>query len=499
MKRLLFTAILVLVLLAGSSAPAYASLPGARAFATAERTTSWAVQELIEGSSVAAEEGWLVVHLKGGPYRIGFQNGYLTAASAHEAIEDFYGPPGQFRAYVDRVARLCIWPYVPLQYQKELRGIADGMHAAGYLQDKLWDVVALNALMDGPAYQMLLPPGDATSRAEAAKLAARLKTKGGCSAFIATGDATADGRPVMGHDTWFPYALIHTMNIMYYVDPTRGYEFTYQSFGGSIWSGLDWYENSAGLLMTETTLADSTYSLPGVPVFVRARKVAQYAATVDRAVDILMTGNNGVYSNEWLIGDATGTIASLQLGDKAYDLNTTRNGFFGSSNFVWGPNARAEQIAAGVEPQPYDPAAICYARYIRWGQLRDQYYGEIDAAVGMTMLSDTFDSYLNMEWPGIRCICGEPEFPTPDLPEWDLGPTMTPSGAFDGKVCTEAMALDGLQSWACWGRGSGHHFDASAWLEANPWWPGEWGPMGVFGLMDFSAQSTDRWVLLGDD
>ena len=502
MKRLLLVAVLALVLLAGSLGTAYA---GPTDFAPYQNPpqvpppSSPAVQAYLEGSSVTAEAGWIVVHLQGSPYEIGFQNGYLTAQSADYTMQNIYGPPGKFRSYVQKVARY-IWPLVPAEYQQELKGIADGMHAAGYKQDSLWDVVALNALMDGPCYAELLPPNDPTSAAAAAAVvAARTKFGGSCSAFIATGDATADGRPVMGHDTWLPYAWCFTMNVMYYVDPDAGYDFTYQSCGGLIWSGMDWYENSAGLLMTETTLADSTYTPTGTPVFVRARQVAQYAATVGQAVSILRTDNNGAYSNEWLIGDASGRIASLQLGDKAYDLNTTRNGFFGSSNFVWGPNARAEQIAAGVEAEPYDPAAVSYARYLRWGQLRDRYWGRIDARIGRTMLSDTYDSFVGAELPDARCLCGEPEYFTPGLLDWDLGVVLTPVGAFDGKVCTERMARNGLQSWACWGRGSGDHFDAAAFLDANPTWAGDWGPLGVFGLLTYSAQSTDSWVLLKDD
>ena len=501
MKRLLLVVMLAVVLLAGSLGTAYAASTDFAPYLVPPQVpaaTSPEVQTYLEGSSVTSEDGWIIVHLKGSPYQVGFQNGYLTAQSADYTIRNFYGEPGQFRRrWVDRVARAYIWPLVPAEYKQELQGIADGMKAAGYPQDHLWDVVGLNAWFDGPPYAMLLPPNDPMS-AVAADLLEESKTRGGCSAFIATGDATADGRPVMGHNSWTPYSMVFTMNVMYYVDPSKGYDFTYQSFGGSIWSGVDWYENKAGLMFTETTLADSTYTLTGTPVFVRARKAAQYAATVGQAVKILLTNNNGVYSNEWLIGDASGKIASLQLGDKASDLTTTRNGFFGSSNFTWGPNVRAEQIAAGVEPRPYDPASICYARYVRWGQLRDQYYGEIDAAIGRAMISDTYDSYLNEEHPGLRCLCGEPEYDTPYLPDRDIGNVYDPNGAFDGKVATEAMVLSGLSSWACWGRGSGDHFDAAEWLEANPWWPDEWGPFALFALMTYSAQSTDQWVRLGD-
>ncbi len=453
---------------------------------------------LLKPASVSATDGWIVVHLAGGPYRMGFQNGYLTAQSSHYSILTDFGAPGsRARVQADRVARRFVWARVPQQYRQELIGIADGMHAAGYRKDTLWDVVAANAWADLDCYSELLPAGETPARA-AVREAARQAHLGGCSAFIASGDATVDGQPVMGHDTWTPYASAFTNDIMYYVHPSRGYDFMFQSTGGQIWSGEDWYENSAGLLLTETTLADSTYTPKGLPVFVRAREAAQYDSTVHAAIHTLVHLNNGAYSNEWLIGDRAGTIASLQLGDKVYDLNVTRNGFFGSSNFDWGARTRKEEAAAdaGWAPDPYRKVYVDYARYVRWGQLRDQYYGQVDAQVGMTMESDTYDTYLGRQLADARDLCGEPEHATPGLLDWDSW-VLEPEGAIDGKVCTEAMALGGLSTWACWGHGSGDHFDASAYLAAHPGWAAANGPLAVFGLATFSAQTVDRWTTLG--
>ncbi len=445
-----------------------------------------AIAALLQGSSVTGHDGWIVASLRGSPYQIGFQNGYLTAQSADYGIAYDVGAIGTpYRRLCDKVAQNYVWPLVPAEYQQELRGIADGMHAAGYTQDTLWDVVAANAWADEPCYAQLLPKTTSTSGA----VTIATRKPGGCSAFIATGDATVDGRPVMGHDTWDYYDGCITYNVMFYVHPTKGYDFSYQSCGGQIWSGEDWYENSAGLLLSETTLADTIYTPTGIPVFVRARQAAQYAATVAQAVDTLVNGNNGAYSNEWLIGDSKGTIASLQLGGKVYDLNTTRNGFFGSCNFDWGPKTRAEE---GKIADPYKPAVVDYARYIRWGQLKAKYYGRIDANVAMTMESDTYDTYLGMDRPDARGLCGEPEYGTPGLLSWDSW-VLEPEGATDGKVTTEAMALHGLSSWACLGHGSGDHFDAAAYLAGHPGWASSHGAFSLFLLQTFSALSTDRW------
>ena len=449
------------------------------------------VRSLLHGSHLTTAHGWIVVRLRGTPYRIGFQNGFLTAQSTHYCIRDDLGAPGShFRAESEKIAKI-VWRKVPREYQLEMRGIADGLYAAGYTSDTLWDVVAANDWADQDCYAELLPGGSAKASPARAAESGRW-ARGGCSAFIASGTATSDGMPVMGHSTWEDYEDVFMNNVMFYVHPSRGFDFCYQSTGGQIWSGEDWYENSAGLLLTETTLEDTRYNPKGTPVFVRAREAAQYDRTVKQCVHTLLDHNNGAYSNEWLIGDASGTIASLQLGCHAHDLHVTRNGFFGSSNFDWGAKTRAEE---GSLADSYQPAGVDYARYLRWGELKTQYYGSIDAAVGRTMEADTYDSYLGKILPDARTICGEPEHATPDLRYTDKW-ALAPCGATDAKVCTEAMARHGLRMWARWGHASGDAFKAGVFLKHYPTWAADNGRFAVFGLRTFAAETPRPWTLV---
>jgi hypothetical protein len=450
------------------------------------------VRELLRGSRLTNSQGWIVASLSGSPYKVGFQNGFLTAQSTHYSIRALLGPRHTaYRTRSRRVARV-VWSRIPNEYRLELTGIADGLHTAGYGRDTLWDVVAANDWADQSCYGRLLRGGARAVTPPRTSLRHK-GAKGGCSAFIASGTATADGMPVMGHNTWAEYQSSFQNNVLFYVHPSRGHAFCYQSAGGQIWSGEDWYENSAGLLLTETTLMDTSYKPQGMPVFVRAREAAQYASTVQQCISILRTGNNGAYSNEWLMGDSTGTIASLQLGCNKYDLHVTRNGFFGSSNFDWGANTRSEE---GDLADPYQPAVVDYARYLRWGQLAAQYDGAIDAAVGRIMESDTYDSYLGEQRADARCICGEPEHDTPGLLPWDLW-VFKGWGAMDAKVATEAMATHGLQVSARWGHPSGDTLDAAAWMRDHPIWRKKNGSFEQFGLRTFAKQTPNEWTLVG--
>ena len=183
---------------------------------------------------------------------------------------------------------------------------------------------------------------------------------------------------------------------------------------------------------------------------------------------------------------ATGT------GDlNAYDLHATRSGFYGSSNYDWGKATRAEE---GTKADPPATANDDYARYLRWHQLRAWYFGRIDATVGKRMEADTYDTYLKRICPDVRTICGEPENGWAGAPysgSYD-------GGAYDGKVCSEDMVLDGLQVWARWGRPNGDTFSAVKFLAANRTWAADHGALAVFGLKTFAAQTPNPWVLLHD-
>ena len=77
-----------------------------------------------------------------------------------------------------------------------------------------------------------------------------------------------------------------------------------QSYPGGIESGTDWYQNDLGVVLTETTINQSPFNINGTPIAYRARHAIQYGDDIDKVVESLSTKNNGLYTNEWLLGDA---------------------------------------------------------------------------------------------------------------------------------------------------------------------------------------------------
>ena len=191
---------------------------------------SRAVKQLLRGGGgPTARDGWIVARLAGSPYRIGFQNGYYTAQSADYWMRLFDGEPGgKGSKILARIARDYMWHKVPTRYRRELLGIRDGMRAAGYPAG-LWRLVAANGWADVMCYAKLLPTGSRGFADPSASF-----RRGGCSAFIASGDATGQTTGPSPRARLDAGPAVLPYNVMYHVHPDKGYDLSYQSAGEQI-------------------------------------------------------------------------------------------------------------------------------------------------------------------------------------------------------------------------------------------------------------------------
>src|SRR5260370_5756669 len=147
--------------------------------------------------------------------------------------------------------------------------------------------------------------------------------------------------------------------------PASGYHFVMDGLPGLIHSGDDFGLNSAGIVITETTItAFHGFDNNGVPEFVRARKAMQYSASIDDVARIFKEGNNGGYANDWLIADTRkGEIASLELGLKNGTMDRKTDGYLVGANFPLYPKMAAEETKFSAE----DPGVSANVRGRRWG------------------------------------------------------------------------------------------------------------------------------------
>ena len=77
-----------------------------------------------------------------------------------------------------------------------------------------------------------------------------------CSAFVATGSYTKDGKVVIGHNNWTSYLDGERWTIIFDIAPADGHRILMDGFPGLIHSGDDFGINSAGIMITETTISE---------------------------------------------------------------------------------------------------------------------------------------------------------------------------------------------------------------------------------------------------
>ncbi len=285
----------------------------------------------LRGSHRSEKDGWIYVHLEGSPEEIGFQHGALLS----NEIADFlrvikpYLEKSSKRdwAFYREVSEKMLWPGIDAEYRQEIDGIVAGLQSKGVKADR-WDLVALNANQELPYYYV--PWLD---KKEGKKPVTH--APGNCSAFIATGSFTKDGRIVMGHNAWTNYVVGTRWNIVFDINPQQGFRMIMDGLPGVITSDDDFGINSHGILVTETTITQfEGWDPAGKPEFVRARKALQYSKSIDDFVRIMLDGNNGGYANDWLVGDnKTGEIALFELGLKNHTVYRSKDGCFVGSNF----------------------------------------------------------------------------------------------------------------------------------------------------------------------
>jgi hypothetical protein len=404
--------------------------------------------------------GWVFVHLDGPPAVLGFQHGYLLSAEIQEVLRVFrtFSTHQTKRdwAFYRQTAEQMLWPKIDVEYQQEIDGIVAGLAARGVQADR-WDVVALNSIEDVPEYyvpwldsQQGKPP--------------TTKAPGNCSAFVATGGHTKDGRPVIGHNNWTNYATGSRWNVVFDITPEKGHRILMDGLPGVIVSDDDFGINSDGIMITETTITGFRGFDPnGVPEFVRARRAMQYSSSIDDYVRIMLDRNNGAYANDWLLADnKTGEIARFELGLKEHSLERTTNGYFVGANFPVGEKLIKAETNFDAAKRDSSPNA----RRARWEQLMAQHKGQIDVELAKALEADKYDVIEKKDGPTERSLCGTNDTSARGIPEWDW-PPYYPGGTVQAKV-TDATLAGRMEIWTAMGHPCAPDFKAADFLGAHP-------------------------------
>jgi hypothetical protein len=384
------------------------------------------------------QAGWIVLHIEGKPYDRGYQHGYLMASEISAYLRCFAAmqspiAPGDGWKNTRKLINALFLRRYKQEYLEEMKGIAEGASAAGArFDDRPIDLVDIAGLNCWPEIDTLESALEATPTGLEGIRFLKQQPRSmpepkemHCSAFAATGPATADGKIVFGHITMFGLYPAISYNVWLDIKPEKGHRVLMQSFPAGIQSAMDYYFNDAGLLVCETTITQTRFDIEGMTLASRIRECLQYADNIDQAVEILKESNNGLYTNEWLLGDIkTNEIAMFELGTHKTKLyRSSKNEWFGGTEgFYWGCNntkdlqVRLETIP-GVNGRPANVVWRPTDRDKTWQQLYGEHKGKIDVAFGKLA------------------------FTTPPLAAYH---------SLDAKFTTTDLAKD-LKSWALFG------------------------------------------------
>jgi len=410
------------------------------------------------GSSRSEQKGWIQVRLEGSPREIGYQHGWHLAREIADALKltrfTMTRDGKRDWEFFRNTARGIFWPRVPLEYREELEGIVAGMKARGVQTDTL-DLVVHNAQIEFGYYTDWL-------ERKVGKLTGS-PAPDRCSAFVATGSMTKNGRVVIGHNNWSSFLEGARWNIIFDIRPGSGHRMLMDGFPGFIHSGDDFGVNSAGLVITETTITGfHGFDPKGVPEFVRARKAMQYASTLDEFASLMKEGNNGGYANTWLVADVKrNEIGRLELGLQHVTWEKKTDGYFVGANFPIDEKLTAEE----TDFDPKNGGLSANARRVRWEQLMSEWKGRIDLEAGKRFLADHHDAFEGKaDAPSERTLCGHNEVSSRGMLPWQE--PFAPAGAVQGKIADAEMAAR-MEMEAVMGHPCGTPFNAAAHLQRH--------------------------------
>jgi len=388
-------------------------------------------------------QGWIYLHIEGKPYERGYQHGYLLADEIvdhitrwsniiHNSAKNLKKPvdfdSSEYQQMSNDWWESCrsaikkiYWDRTPEEYQNEMKGIAEGVKAKGgkvlgrdvdYI-----DILTLNQMYEYMTRldyrskgfhpikdllnigKILRPTGlSVDEKKYLNNFNSEVIEPHHCNAFIATGDATTNGQMVASQSVryggwWFPYYVAQRWNVIIDIVPEEGHRLTMASGPGFIWSNENYYQNEKGIVILETTLPQGLWNNKGYSMVIRTRRAIQYSDTLDKAIEYLKEGNDGLWTGGYLLGDTkTGEIARFELALYHSQIWRTFDGYLWIANNPENKGVRIEANGLGLTGVILKLRGISYYSYYtrryfdaprdtKFRELGEQYYGEIDIEV----------------------------------------------------------------------------------------------------------------------
>ena len=376
------------------------------------------------------KNGWKYISIRGKPKERGYAYGYLCGDDFKEIQKmlkflmfESYGLPWEtfIEKINDSLHDKTVEKYPELY--EEMVGIKDGCNAAG-CKTTIEEIIAWNFYCSIPYWYSSVSDNRAGKEGGA---------KDRCSAFMAVGDWTEDGKIVMAHNSFADFVDGQWAKVILDIKPEKGHRIMMQTSPCWIWSGTDVFITSKGIMGTETTIGGFQPYENNDPIGYRIRTAMQYGNHLDDYVKYLIDNNSGDYANSWLFGDTnTNEILRLELGLKYNKIDRTKNGFFIGFNATYSEEIRNLEVNnSGF----YDIRRHQGSRRVRLSDLMDEHKGTINIDIAKQIISDHYDVYLLKENPCSRTVCSHYDLDAREyMSQADRPKPFSPHGALDGFV-----------------------------------------------------------------
>lgn len=395
------------------------------------------IEEAIRRASFEEVSGVKILRLKGSPYEMGYQHGYLLADKiwlminrtllATEAyVAKQTGSDLRRSKEMLLIGQKRAEPFLPPELREEMEGIAKGIRDAG-VEVSLEDILLWNTNYDQwciychPHYWQCDgkgEPGPGSGPGASPSPAA-----GGCSSFSAWGEwAGGDGRLIFGknEDNFnMPEQLDNRMMVV--ADPDEGFGHAFMTYPGMI--GLDGGLNEAGFEMMTQLSSMQQESMDGCGIAVFTRLLLTHARTVEDAVGIFRKHPRcagiayhvaDARAREAAVVETSSKMVCVRYpmpGVEAMWQSNHSNCYPGWMGYS-GYNMVADQVPVNelkdISTQecwqqslknPYNFYVQAPSRFERYRQLIHEHYGRITPENAMRILSDRYDPYTRMTRP----------------------------------------------------------------------------------------------------
>jgi len=407
--------------------------------------TGRARSDILSKAYFEEQKGVKILHIKGSPYEMGYQHGYLLADKIRLMITRTLPATIAYIAQqtgsdLERAEEM-IWigqkkaePFVPREFEDEMRGIADGGKDAGadvsFEQILLWntnyDQWCIYAhphywKCDDKSIRKNPPnPGGSTDANSGSFLP---PPSGGCSSFSAWDEwAGGDGRLIFGkNEDNFNMPEQLDCRMMVVADTDRGFGHAFLTYPGMI--GLDGGLNEDGLEMMTQLSSMKDESMQGCGIAIFTRCLLTHAGSIDDAIRIFRNTPRCAGIAYHVADGKTKRAAVVETSSRMvsvrYPMENVKAlwqtnhsncypGWMGYSGYNMVADQQPvnelkdistiEKWQEGLR-DPYNFYVQAPSRFERYAQLIHRYYGRIDAENAIKILSDRYDPYTRMTRP----------------------------------------------------------------------------------------------------